>query len=59
MKLKILQDRHVQFGIALLILALIPLFLTSDSMMHIAIFVLLYIILALGLEVCAPVCSGC
>lgn len=51
MKLKILQDRHVQFGIALLILALIPLFLTSDSMMHIAIFVLLYIILALGLEV--------
>lgn len=51
MKLKLLQDRHVQFGIALLALALLPLFLTSDSMMHIAIFVLLYIILALGLEV--------
>lgn len=49
---KRLLDRHFQIGAILVVLALLlPVFMRDDSLMHIAVLVLLYIILSLGLEI--------
>lgn len=49
---KLLSDRHFQIGVIIVILALLfPFFMNNDSLMHVAILTLLYIILSLGLEV--------
>jgi len=47
----LLHNRHAQLGIALVIAALLPLFIKDSSVMHICVMILLYVILALGLEI--------
>lgn len=47
----IVKDRRVQAGVILLLAAVAPIFLHTASLMHIAVLILLYIILSLGLEV--------
>jgi len=44
-------NRNFLYGLLLLFLAILPLFLKSDALVHICVFILIYVILALGLEV--------
>lgn len=46
-----LKNRRFQFGAILLIALVLPLFVNNDSIKHVLIMVLLYVILSLGLEV--------
>ena len=46
-----LKNRRFQFGIILFIALVLPLFVNNDSVKHVLIMVLLYVILSLGLEV--------
>lgn len=52
MKLKeLLCNRHFQLGAVIVILGLVPIFVNNASVMHVAVMLLLYVILALGLEI--------
>lgn len=48
---KLLKNHRVQFGVVLVVAFFLPIFIKDASVMHVAILVLLYIILSLGLEV--------
>lgn len=48
---KLLKNNRVQFGIVLVAAFFLPIFVKDASVMHVAILVLLYIILSLGLEI--------